>query len=75
MECSSIALFLYFGCFQSFDQNPWLVHLAIKLLANDQDAVSLIAYNPFAGKQPPKWVGIEKRKQKSWSYFVREKLA
>ncbi|XP_025095133.1 lipase maturation factor 1-like isoform X2 [Pomacea canaliculata] len=50
---------MWFAAFQSFNQNPWLVHLAIKLLANDEDAVSLIAYNPFAGKQPPKFIRAE----------------
>jgi hypothetical protein len=34
--------------------NPWLVHLGVKLLANDEGATSLIAFNPFDGKQPPK---------------------
>ena len=46
--------FLYF--FQSYQHNPWLVHLAVKFLQNDDLTTSLIAHNPFAGKDPPKSV-------------------
>ena len=39
--------------FQNYQYNPWLIHLAAKLLANDEQATSLIAYNPFINGTPP----------------------
>ena len=39
--------------FQNFQYNPWLIHLAAKLLVNDEQATSLIAHNPFSNGTPP----------------------
>ena len=39
---------------QSYQHNPWLLHLAVKLLVNDEGATSLIQHNPFEGREPPK---------------------
>jgi len=38
---------------QTYEQNEWIIHLAGKLLAQEEEALSLIATNPFAGKDPP----------------------
>jgi hypothetical protein len=50
---------MWFAAFQSYQHNPWIVHLAAKMLVNDNDTLSLIAYNPFELKAPPKWVRAE----------------
>ncbi|KAK7498343.1 hypothetical protein BaRGS_00010297 [Batillaria attramentaria] len=50
---------MWFAAFQSYQHNPWLVHLAVKLLANDADATSLIAHNPFEGQNPPRFIRAE----------------
>ncbi|XP_071533654.1 lipase maturation factor 1-like isoform X3 [Panulirus ornatus] len=47
---------MWFAAFQSYEHNPWLVHLAGKFLVNDQEASSLIAHNPFLNQDPPKFV-------------------
>ncbi|XP_041370268.1 lipase maturation factor 1-like isoform X2 [Gigantopelta aegis] len=50
---------LWFAAFQNYQYNPWLVHVAVKLLANDEGTTSLIAHNPFEGKSPPKFIRVE----------------
>ncbi|XP_006146497.2 lipase maturation factor 1 [Tupaia chinensis] len=47
---------MWFAAFQTYEHNEWIIHLAGKLLANDADALSLLALNPFAGRPPPRWV-------------------
>ncbi|XP_033117736.1 lipase maturation factor 1-like isoform X2 [Anneissia japonica] len=44
---------MWFAAFQSYQRNNWLVHLAGKLLANDEATVTLIEHNPFRDKDPP----------------------
>ena len=51
---------LWFAAFQSYQECPWIVHLAVKLLDGDPGARSLIAVDPFYGaissdvdSQPP----------------------
>ena len=39
--------------FQNYAHNPWLVHLAYKMLNNDNVTMALIEENPFEGKDPP----------------------
>ncbi|XP_062611448.1 lipase maturation factor 1-like [Saccostrea cucullata] len=50
---------LWFAAFQNYQYNPWLVHLAVKLMSNDPGAESLIAYNPFHERDPPKYIRVE----------------
>ncbi|KAK2145906.1 hypothetical protein LSH36_648g01070 [Paralvinella palmiformis] len=50
---------MWFAAFQNYQYNNWLVHLAGKFLMNDEGATSLIAYNPFEGKDPPRYVRAE----------------
>ncbi|KAJ8317346.1 hypothetical protein KUTeg_005250 [Tegillarca granosa] len=50
---------MWFAAFQNYQYNPWLVHLGVKLLANDEETESLIDYNPFSGKDPPKFIRAE----------------
>ncbi|CAL1540716.1 unnamed protein product [Lymnaea stagnalis] len=50
---------MWFAAFQNYNHNPWLVHLAAKFLVNDEKTESLIAYNPFHGRPPPKFVRAE----------------
>uniref|UniRef100_A0A0B6ZS11 Lipase maturation factor n=1 Tax=Arion vulgaris TaxID=1028688 RepID=A0A0B6ZS11_9EUPU len=45
---------MWFAAFQNYQNNPWLIHLAGKFLVNDQNTESLISYNPFHGRDPPK---------------------
>ncbi|EHB14105.1 Lipase maturation factor 1, partial [Heterocephalus glaber] len=47
---------MWFAAFQTYEQNEWILHLAGKLLANDAEALSLLALNPFEGHAPPRWV-------------------
>ncbi|XP_030728103.2 lipase maturation factor 1 isoform X3 [Lagenorhynchus albirostris] len=47
---------MWFAAFQTYEHNEWIIHLAGKLLANDAQALSLLALNPFAGRAPPRWV-------------------
>jgi len=47
---------MWFAAFQRYEQNPWLLHLAGKFLVNDNETSTLIHYNPFLGKKPPKWI-------------------
>jgi len=44
---------MWFAAFQSYQQNPWLLHLMGKMLENDPIVDSLVSHNPFKGKQPP----------------------
>ncbi|XP_005993173.1 lipase maturation factor 1 [Latimeria chalumnae] len=55
---------MWFAAFQTYEQNEWVIHLAGKLLANDTQALSLMGYNPFEGKQPPRWIRGEHYKYK-----------
>ncbi|XP_005108461.1 lipase maturation factor 1 [Aplysia californica] len=50
---------MWFAAFQTYQQNPWLLHLAAKLLVNDEGVESLIAHNPFHNRDPPKFVRAE----------------
>ncbi|XP_063434753.1 lipase maturation factor 1-like [Mytilus trossulus] len=50
---------MWFAAFQNYQRNPWLIHLGVKLLANDEDATSLIQNNPFEGKSPPRFIRAE----------------
>ncbi|XP_038618700.1 lipase maturation factor 1 [Tachyglossus aculeatus] len=47
---------MWFAAFQTYEQNDWIIHLAGKLLANEKEALSLMVFNPFEGKDPPRWV-------------------
>ncbi|XP_033630270.1 lipase maturation factor 1-like [Asterias rubens] len=47
---------MWFAAFQSYQSNPWLVHLAGKLLYNDEGVTSLIDHNPFKDGDPPRFV-------------------
>ncbi|XP_071976049.1 lipase maturation factor 1 isoform X2 [Engystomops pustulosus] len=47
---------MWFAAFQTYEQNEWVIHLAGKLLANDPAATSLLAFNPFQEKEPPRWI-------------------
>lgn len=46
---------LWFAAMSSYPQEPWLVHLAAKLLNNDPLALELVSKNPFP-KQPPRYI-------------------
>jgi len=47
---------MWFAAFQNYQSNPWLVHLAGKMLDNDPVVDLLLASNPFKGGENPKWV-------------------
>uniref|UniRef100_A0A8D0GIU1 Lipase maturation factor n=1 Tax=Sphenodon punctatus TaxID=8508 RepID=A0A8D0GIU1_SPHPU len=55
---------MWFAAFQTYEQNEWIIHLAGKLLANEEQTLSLMEFNPFAGKAPPRWVRGEHFKYK-----------
>ncbi|NXU78630.1 LMF1 factor, partial [Oreotrochilus melanogaster] len=44
---------MWFAAFQTYEQNEWIIHLAGKLLAQEEEILSLMATNPFAGRAPP----------------------
>ena len=43
---------MWFAAFQEYGNNPWLVHLAAKVMAGDPMVDSLVQYNPFKEKTP-----------------------
>lgn len=43
---------MWFSAFQNYQHNPWLLHLAGKLLAGDPVVQSLVAHNPFIDEPP-----------------------
>ncbi|XP_034363210.1 lipase maturation factor 1 isoform X1 [Arvicanthis niloticus] len=47
---------MWFAAFQTYEQNEWILHLVGKLLADDSEALSLLALNPFEGRAPPRWI-------------------
>ena len=47
---------MWFAAFQNYQHNPWLVHLAAKMLKNDPIVDSLLLKNPFREGKPPKFV-------------------
>ena len=47
---------MWFAAFQNYQSNPWLVHLAGKMLDNDPIVDSLILNNPFKGQPKPEFV-------------------
>ena len=55
---------MWFAAFQSYQQNPWLLHLMGKMLENDPVVDSLIAFNPFKGKPPPRFIRAKHYKVK-----------
>ncbi|OWF49534.1 Lipase maturation factor 1 [Mizuhopecten yessoensis] len=50
---------MWFAAFQSYEKNPWLVHLCVKLMVNDEETSSLIAHNPFQGRDPPQYIRLQ----------------
>ncbi|XP_054763837.2 lipase maturation factor 1-like [Lytechinus pictus] len=50
---------LWFAAFQNYQSNAWFIHLAGKLLMNDNQTIDLIAYNPFQDKLPPRYIRVE----------------
>uniref|UniRef100_A0A8C4USB1 Lipase maturation factor 1/2 C-terminal domain-containing protein n=1 Tax=Falco tinnunculus TaxID=100819 RepID=A0A8C4USB1_FALTI len=55
---------MWFAAFQTYEQNEWIIHLAGKLLAQEEETLSLMATNPFAGRAPPRWIRAEHFKYK-----------
>ncbi|XP_071671385.1 lipase maturation factor 1 isoform X4 [Patagioenas fasciata] len=55
---------MWFAAFQTYEQNEWIIHLAGKLLAQEEQTLSLMATNPFAGREPPRWIRGEHFKYK-----------
>ena len=47
---------MWFAGFQSYHQNPWLLHLMGKMLHGDPMLDSLLDHNPFRGQAPPRLV-------------------
>ncbi|XP_015239114.1 PREDICTED: lipase maturation factor 1 [Cyprinodon variegatus] len=49
-----------YGAFGSssmtYEQSEWIIHIAGRLLSNDSTVLSLLDYNPFQGREPPRWV-------------------
>ncbi|XP_009466232.1 PREDICTED: lipase maturation factor 1 [Nipponia nippon] len=55
---------MWFAAFQTYEQNEWIIHLAGKLLTQEEATLSLMATNPFAGRAPPRWIRGEHFKYK-----------
>jgi len=49
---------IWFAAFSDPNSHPWMINLVWKFLHNDEDALSLIAYNPFPDK-PPNFIRVE----------------
>lgn len=47
---------VWFAAMQNYQANPWLVHLVYKLLNGDPSIRQLLAKDPFADKDPPRWI-------------------
>nr|XP_036861532.1 lipase maturation factor 1 isoform X2 [Manis javanica] len=47
---------MWSAALQTYEHNEWVIHLAGRLLANDAQILSLLALNPFEGRDPPRWV-------------------
>ena len=43
---------MWFAALSNYQQNPWFVNLARKLLENDPDVTNLLAVNPFKESRP-----------------------
>ncbi|XP_045317777.1 lipase maturation factor 1 isoform X3 [Leopardus geoffroyi] len=75
---------MWFAAFQTYEHNEWIIHLAGKLLANDREALSLLAFNPFKDRAPPRWVRGEHYRYKfsrlggrhaaAGSWWVRKRI-
>ncbi|XP_072021054.1 lipase maturation factor 1-like [Amphiura filiformis] len=50
---------MWFAAFQNFRMNNWIIHLAGKLLINDEATATLIAHNPFEDTDPPNYIKME----------------
>ncbi|XP_071089721.1 lipase maturation factor 1-like [Haliotis cracherodii] len=50
---------MWVAALQGHKKHPWLKRLVLKLLGNDENVMSLIAYNPFEGQQPPRFIRAE----------------
>ncbi|MEQ2157443.1 Lipase maturation factor 1 [Goodea atripinnis] len=46
---------MWFAAFQTYEQSEWIIHIAGRLLANDSTVLSLLDYNPFQGRDPPRY--------------------
>lgn len=49
---SNIGISFFFP--KTYEQNEWIIHLAGKLLAQEEETLSLMATNPFEGREPPR---------------------
>ncbi|XP_069503359.1 lipase maturation factor 1 isoform X2 [Ambystoma mexicanum] len=47
---------MWYAALQTYEQNEWVIHLAGKLLAAGNGTSPLLQFNPFMGKQPPRWI-------------------
>jgi hypothetical protein len=67
---------MWFAALGSYHHNPWLVHLAYKLLEGDSDVLDLMGNNqPF--RQPPRYIRAQLYKYhytkvKSFEDFVHD---
>jgi len=50
---------LWFAGFESYEEQPWIVHLVYMFLRGDRSVEPLLAYDPFPDK-PPQWVRIQR---------------
>ena len=40
----------------SYQHNPWLIQMTVKLLEGHQDMIELLDYVPFSAENPPKFI-------------------
>ena len=48
----------WFAGFQTYQYQPWLVHLAVKMLKGDALVDDLLGKNPFKDGKPPERVRV-----------------
>lgn len=46
---------LFLPLSQTYEQSEWVIHIAGRLLANDTSILSLMEYNPFQGRDNPRY--------------------
>ncbi len=57
---------MWFASLASYQNQPWLIHLAVRLMHNEPAVLALFSHNPFP-HEPPRYVcGVV---MVAWSYL------
>lgn len=64
---------MWFAAFQDYSSNPWLVHVATKIMAGDPSVENLIEQNPFR-EEPPKFIRAQHYSYRYTEFGSKEAL-